>query len=177
MKSLIFNIVKVLMFIVLQYCIIMGNMVFAYIAQNLYYSCEILYWIISVLAFLLGEGAIFVICTAKQPEKRGIHYHDEESVYHSTRRLLFNIMKLLMSIALQCYMILVIPLYVSDRQSFENTILNGLIILLGEGGIYLLYTMKPLEDKKQNKIYFIVYTGIHIIFFGVLLYGYFREML
>lgn len=69
------------MFILFQYCIIMGNMVFAYIAQNLYYSCEILYWIISVLVFLLGEGAVFLICTAKHPKKRDIYYHDGESVY------------------------------------------------------------------------------------------------
>lgn len=179
MKRNMFNIIKMLMFIIFQYSIIMGYMAFAGIIGDSYYNCEILYWIISVLAFLLGEGAVLLICTAKQPEKRGIYYHNEKDV-HSTRRLFFNITKLFMSIVLQCYMILAIPSFVPNGWSFKDIIVKVIMllgILLGEGSISFLYAIKPLESKKQNKIYIIVYAGVQIILFGVLLYEYFREIL
>lgn len=180
MKKVLINIIKIFMFIILQYSIIMGYMVFAAIVGDSYYSCEILYWIISVLAFLLGEGAIFLICIAKQPEKGGIYYHNEKGVYHSTRRLFFNIMKLLMSIVLQCYMILAIPSFLPNGWGFKDIIIKVIMllgVLLGEGSIYFLCAIKPLENKKKNKIFTIIYASVQIILFGVLLYGYFREML
>lgn len=165
MKRFLFNIIKVFMFIVFQYSIIMGYCTFGLIVgDNFYYDYEILYWVISISAFLLGEGAIFLICTAKPLEK----------TVPRMRGRVFNIIKLFMSMVLQCYMILACPWFLSDGWSCKdiiNKVITLLAILSGEGGIYLLYTVKPLENEKQNKVYAKAYIGINIIFFGILMYA------
>lgn len=89
------------------------------------------------------------------------------------KRIIFHIIKLFTSIVLQCYMLLVCPVVLSLEWGYKNIISNMITllgILLGEGGIYLLYTVKPLEDEKQNKIYAKAYIGINIIFFGIHIY-------
>lgn len=94
------------------------------------------------------------------------------------KRLIFNIIKLLISITLQCYMILTCPVFLSHEWGYKDIIakvITLLGILLGEGGIYLLYTVKPLEDERQNRIYTIVYTIIHIVLFGIIIYAYIRQ--
>ena len=94
------------------------------------------------------------------------------------KRIIFNIFKLLISIILQCYMILACPAFLSHEWSYKDIIIKIITlvgIILGEGGIYLLYTVKPLQNKRQNKIYTIIYTGIHIILFGIIIYAYMRQ--
>ena len=48
-----------------------------------------------------------------------------------------------------------------------DTILFWLIFilafLLGEGGVFLLYSLKPLEKKTPRIIYTIIYMGINIL--------------
>lgn len=121
------------------------------------------YWMLFILAFLLGEWGIFLLYTVKLLEK----------MVTRMRRLVFNIIKLFTSIALQCYMLLVFPVIITLEWGYKNIISNMITllgILLGEGGIYLLYTVKPLENEKQNKVYAKAYIGINIIFFGILMY-------
>ena len=95
------------------------------------------------------------------------------------RSLIFNIIKLFISIILQCYMLLTCPFVLPLEESgYKDIILKIIIflgILLGEWGIYLLYTVRQLEDKKQNKIYTVIYMGINILFLVLILYEYFAQ--
>lgn len=71
-------------------------------------------------------------------------------------------------------MILACPALLSHEWGYKDVIIKIITlvgIILGEGGIYLLYTVKPL----QNKIYTIIYTGIHIILIGIIIYVYMRQ--
>lgn len=71
MKSLMFNIIKLLMSLVFQYSIFMGSWCFAACADYSFYSdYEILYWVVFITAFLLGEGGIYLLYTVKPLEKR-----------------------------------------------------------------------------------------------------------
>lgn len=170
MKKVMLNIIKALIFIVLQYCMIMSPL--ALYSESFYYHYEILYCVISMLAFLLGEGGIFLICTAKSSKKKGV---DDQSM----KCLIFNIIKLLMSIVLQCHMLpwfFIFPF--PFEWGYKNIISKVIIligILLGEVGIYLLYTVKPLKNEKHNKIYTPIYIGINIIFFALIMYEYFTQ--
>lgn len=86
------------------------------------------------------------------------------------RTLIFNIVKLLISVVFQ-YSIFVgaffycvvagVEGYNIDTTVFE--LIFMLAFLLGEGGIFLLYSVKPLEKKRFRIIYTTLYMGINIL--------------
>lgn len=86
------------------------------------------------------------------------------------KSLIFSIIKLLMSLVFQ-YSIFMGSWYfvVYAGYSFysDYELLYWVVFitafLLSEGGIYLLYTVKPLEKRIYRNIYTIVYMGIHVI--------------
>lgn len=92
--------------------------------------------------------------------------------------IFLNIIKLFISIVLQCYMILACPTFLSYGWDYKDIIAKVITLLgvfLGEWGIYLIYTVKPLKNKKQNSVYTKIYIGINIVLFGILLYAYVRQ--
>ena len=75
-------------------------------------------------------------------------------------------------------MILACPVFISCQWDCINIITKVVTLLgifLGEVGIYLFYTLKPLEDERQNKVYTIVYFGIHVVLAAILMYVYVRQ--
>ena len=67
MKKLMLIIVKLLISVVFQYSIFMGTFVFIWIANELN---TIVFWLIFILAFVLGETGIFLFCTVKPLEEK-----------------------------------------------------------------------------------------------------------
>lgn len=90
---------------------------------------------------------------------------------------IFHIIKILISMVLQYYMLLTCPMTISmsDYRSIFFDVITLLSILLGEWGVYLLFTLQPKENEKYNKIYAKAYIGINVIFFGMLMYEYFTR--
>lgn len=85
------------------------------------------------------------------------------------KKLVFNIIKLLVSIVFQ-YSIFVGALVFggyAEKYYYDYTILYWfvfiLLFLLGEVGIYLLYKVKPLEKKVFRIIYTIIYMAIQVL--------------
>ena len=86
------------------------------------------------------------------------------------KSLIFSIIKLLMSLVFQ-YSIFMgswhFAVYAGYSFYSDYELLYWVVFitafLLSEGGIYLLYTVKPLEKRMYRNIYTIVYMGIHVI--------------
>ena len=75
-------------------------------------------------------------------------------------------------------MILACPAFLSYGWDFKDIIAKVITLLgifLGQWGVCLLCTVKPLENEKQNKIYTRIYLGINIVLFGILMYAYLRQ--
>ncbi|MBO4996630.1 MAG: hypothetical protein J6D02_01380 [Lachnospira sp.] len=71
MKTLIFNIVKLLISVVFQYSIFVGTFLYCTLAGIEFYDIDTtVFWIIFILAFLLGEGGIFLLYSVKPLEKK-----------------------------------------------------------------------------------------------------------
>ncbi|MBO4996467.1 MAG: hypothetical protein J6D02_00525 [Lachnospira sp.] len=71
MKEITFNIIKLLISLVFQYSIFMGSFIFAWIAGGECYDFNlIVFWLIFILAFLLGEGGIFLLYTVKPLQRK-----------------------------------------------------------------------------------------------------------
>lgn len=83
-------------------------------------------------------------------------------------KYIFQIMKLLISMVLQCCIIFSCVIFYTDN--FVIEMVGLLAIILGEIGIYLLCTLKPLENRKKNIVYIIVYVSVHIVLFSILIY-------
>lgn len=83
------------------------------------------------------------------------------------KRFMFNIIKLLISIAFQCSIFIGswVPLaayFHEDEIPYWYWMLFILAFLLGEWGIFLLYKLKPIEKIVPRIIYAIIYMGIHV---------------
>lgn len=96
------------------------------------------------------------------------------------KNIIFNIIKLLISLIFQ-YSIFMGSWYFAVYAGYsfysDYELLYWVVFitafLLSEGGIYLLYTVNPLEKRIYQIIYTIVYMGIHvaaIIIFGVMFF-------
>lgn len=81
-------------------------------------------------------------------------------------KYVFQLIKLIVSMVLQCGIIFSCPIFYSGGLS----ILGLLEMFLGEAGIYLLYSLKPLENRRKNIVYTVVYASVHVVLFSVCIY-------